>query len=31
MIGAGAVIIEDIPDNAIVVGVPGKVVKYKEV
>jgi sugar O-acyltransferase (sialic acid O-acetyltransferase NeuD family) len=31
MIGAGAVIIKDIPDNAIVVGVPGKVVKYKEV
>ncbi|WP_143055599.1 acetyltransferase [Flavobacterium terrigena] len=30
VIGAGTVIIEDIPDNAVVVGVPGKIIKYKE-
>lgn len=29
-IGAGAVIIRDIPDNAVVVGNPGKIIKYKE-
>lgn len=29
-IGANAVVITDIPDNAVVVGVPGKVVKIKE-
>ncbi len=29
-IGAGSVIIKDIPDNAVVVGVPGKVIKYNE-
>lgn len=27
-IGAGAAIIEDVPDHAVVVGVPGKVIKY---
>ncbi|GIM54975.1 hypothetical protein CAPN005_16220 [Capnocytophaga cynodegmi] len=27
MIGANAVVITDIPDNAVVVGVPGKIVK----
>lgn len=27
-IGAGTVIIEDVPDNAVVVGVPGKIIKY---
>ena len=27
-IGAGAVIIEDVPDYAVVVGVPGKIIKY---
>jgi sugar O-acyltransferase (sialic acid O-acetyltransferase NeuD family) len=27
-IGAGAVIIEDVPDFAVVVGVPGKIIKY---
>lgn len=30
-IGAGAVIINDIPDFAIVVGNPGKVIKYNKV
>lgn len=29
-LGAGTVIIEDIPDNAVVVGVPGKVIKFKK-
>lgn len=28
-IGAGAVVVKDIPDNAIVVGNPGHVIKYK--
>ena len=27
-IGAGAVVINDVPDYAIVVGVPGKIVKF---
>lgn len=27
-IGAGAVVVNDVPDNAVVVGVPAKVVKY---
>lgn len=27
-IGAGSVIIEDVPDSAVVVGVPGKIIKY---
>ena len=27
-IGAGAVVVEDVPDNAVVVGVPAKVIKY---
>lgn len=27
-IGAGAAIIEDVPDHAVVVGVPGKLIKY---
>lgn len=30
-IGAGAVVITDIPENAVAVGVPAKVVKYKNV
>jgi len=29
-IGAGAVIIKDVPDYAVVVGVPGKIIKYNE-
>lgn len=29
-IGAGAVIIKDVPDNAVVVGNPGKVIKYNK-
>lgn len=28
-IGAGAVIIRDVPDNAVVVGNPGKIIKYQ--
>jgi acetyltransferase EpsM len=27
-IGAGAVVIENVPDHAVVVGVPGKIIKY---
>lgn len=30
IIGAGAVINKDVPDNAVVVGVPGKIVKYND-
>jgi acetyltransferase EpsM len=30
IVGAGAVIISDVPDYAVVVGVPGKVIKYVE-
>ena len=30
VIGAGTVIIEDVPDFAVVVGVPGKVIKYNK-
>ncbi|MGC6429615.1 MAG: acetyltransferase [Jejuia sp.] len=30
-IGAGAVITKDIPDNAVVVGIPGKIIKFKDV
>ena len=29
-IGAGAVIVEDVPDFAVVVGVPGKIIKYNK-
>jgi acetyltransferase EpsM len=28
IIGAGAVVVNDIPDYAMVVGVPGKIIKY---
>jgi acetyltransferase-like isoleucine patch superfamily enzyme len=28
MIGAGSVIIRDVPDNVIVVGNPGKIIKH---
>lgn len=28
-IGAGAIVVKDIPDNAIAVGNPAKVIKYK--
>lgn len=31
LIGAGSVIIRDIPDHATVVGNPGKIIKYKEI
>ncbi|HMZ65937.1 MAG TPA: acyltransferase [Leptospiraceae bacterium] len=30
IIGGGSVVIDDIPDNAIAVGVPAKVIKYRE-
>lgn len=30
IIGGGSIVIEDIPDNAIVVGVPAKVIKYRD-
>jgi sugar O-acyltransferase (sialic acid O-acetyltransferase NeuD family) len=30
VVGAGAVVLEDVPDNAVVVGVPAKVIKYRE-
>lgn len=30
MIGAGSVIIRDIPDNVVVVGNPGKIIKYRD-
>jgi len=29
-IGAGAVVIEDVPDHAVVVGVPGRIIKYNK-
>ena len=28
-IGAGAVVVKDVPDNAVVVGNPARVIKYK--
>ena len=31
IVGAGAVILKDVPDNVLVVGVPGKICKYREV
>lgn len=30
IIGAGAVVVDDVPDNAVVVGNPGKVISYRE-
>ena len=27
--GAGAVVIKDVPDNAVMAGVPAKIIKYK--
>ena len=29
MVGAGAVVTKDVPDNAVVVGVPVKIVSYE--
>ncbi len=28
VVGAGSVILDDVPDYAVVVGVPGKIIKY---
>lgn len=30
LIGAGSVVIKDVPDNAIIVGVPGKIIKFSK-
>ena len=29
LVGAGAVVIKDIPDNAVMAGIPAKILKYK--
>lgn len=31
LIGAGTVVTKDVPDNAVVVGNPGKIIKYREI
>jgi len=31
VVGAGTIVLEDIPDNAVVVGVPGKIKKFREI
>jgi len=30
VVGIGAVVIEDVPDNAVVVGVPAKIIRYQQ-
>ncbi|HHK7373055.1 TPA: hypothetical protein ACQXOD_002131 [Streptococcus pneumoniae] len=31
IIGAGATVIHNVPENAVVVGTPGKIIKYRSV
>lgn len=30
MIGANSVVTKDVPDNAVVVGIPAKIIRFKE-